>query len=333
MRLLISHPKSHPRLTSPDHRGFTLIELLVVVGIVALLVGILLPAVQAAREAARRAQCVNNLRQIGVAMHAYCAVHKMFPPSDLPTGRGSFGLVYSSNSMSGQTYLLPYLEQVPLFAAVNMSFANIESPEVPVRENATARNVRLAVFLCPSDGGPEVLNNYRWNRGRYRRVGGLGGYDGPFSFMVLPTVAAITDGLSRTAFASERMGGSFLSDALVWNRDVKSPKESITFDTDQQYIPLCLSAQPSVWVTVSGAYWYYSGCLLTNYNHNGTPNDRRPSCSIDVLRDTICALSPPRSFHPGCVNVLLGDGHVESVADSIDPNVWIALGTYNAGDF
>jgi prepilin-type N-terminal cleavage/methylation domain-containing protein/prepilin-type processing-associated H-X9-DG protein len=314
-------------------RGFTLIEALVAVTVIGLLVGLLLPAVQSAREAARRMQCASNLRQIGVAMNGYNTDQNMFPPSQLVTGvANDRRSLYSSNSMSGLTYLLPYLEQVPLYDSINMTFANIESPEFPIVENATARNARLAVFLCPSDGGPDILNNYRWNRGRFTGSGRPIA-DGPFGFLVLPRTAAITDGLSRTAFVSERIGGSFAGDSYNRPRDVRYPVGSIMYDSDQQFIPLCLAAEPSGWLTVSGRYWYYSGCLFTSYTHNGTPNDPRPSCCVGVLNDVPCGLAPPRSFHPGCVNVLFGDGHIEAIADSIDQRAWIALGTYNAGDF
>jgi len=86
----------------------------------------------------------------------------------------------------------------------------------------------------------------------------------------------------------------------------------------------------------SHVYWAvitFSGFANTDYNHNGTPNDRRPSCVAVSPNDAnLGGLSPPRSLHPGGVNVLFGDGHIQFVPDSIGVPVWVALGTYDAGD-
>ena len=149
--------------------AFTIVELLVVVAIIGILVALVLPAVQASREAARRIQCVANLSQIGVAMQSYDSVHGMFPPSLLLTGRH-----YSSNRMSELSFLLPYLDQTPVYNALNMTFAQIESASFPTMENRTARNTLISVFLCPSDGEEENRNSYRFNRGRFGGKGPRG---------------------------------------------------------------------------------------------------------------------------------------------------------------
>lgn len=310
-------------------RAFTLTEGLVVIAVIGLLSALLLPAVQAAREAARRTQCVGNLKQIGVAMHAYHAVHDMFPSSQLVHPRG-----FVANGMSELAFLLPYLEQQPLYAAINMDFAEMDSPDGPTLENRTARRTYLALFLCPSDGEPNHRNNYRFNRGRHGMMPGRL-FDGPFSAGVLPSQRNITDGLSRTALVSERISGTFLdhhSGDRV--RDVKytSALSGVLIVSDAQFIPLCLAGQPEFWEHTSGRYWMYAGFANTHYNHNGPPNDRRPSCGKGLVRDFDYGLHPPRSFHPGIAHVLFGDGHTEAVADSIEARVWTALGTDNAAD-
>ncbi len=317
-----------PRPKTCGSRAFTLIELLVVIGILSLIIGLLLPAVQMAREAARRAQCISNLRQIGLAMNAYHALHRMFPSSQLLTGPN-----WTSNCMSELSYLLPNLEMQPLFSSMNMAFANSESPEFPSLENHTARNTKISLFLCPSDHGAHGRNSYRFNRGRRAMPPGIP-FDGPFSIGVIPRDAAVTDGLANTAFVSERLVGSFSPAGPHRPRDVKYPPDgsSVIMSSDAQFIPFCLAAEPDAWLTVSGRYWFYSGLLFCHYNHNGTPNDRRPSCGWGTLRDINFGLHPPRSFHPAGVNLLLGDGHATFAKDSVDPAVWIALGTYNAGD-
>lgn len=121
--------------------AFTLIEILVVVAIVGLLAALLIPAVQAAREAARRAQCINNLKQIGVALHAYIATHGVLPPGG-PLGH-----------FSPHAWLLPHLGQRPLYDAINFQAASSPAPN---SENYTAAHSSLSVFLCPSDENSTV---------------------------------------------------------------------------------------------------------------------------------------------------------------------------------
>ncbi len=133
-----------PRLL--HRRGFTLIELLVVISIIGVLIALLLPAVQAAREAARRTQCVNNLKQIGVALHTYESASRSFPPgyvSNFDASGNDTGPGWGWAAM-----LLPQIEQKPLFDAVNFN--------LPIEDvsNPTSRMTRMTVFLCPSDDAP-----------------------------------------------------------------------------------------------------------------------------------------------------------------------------------
>ena len=316
-------------------RAMTLIEVLVVITIIGLLAGLLIPAVQGAREAARRAQCVANLRQIGIALNSYHADHNRFPPG-VRTARTQ-NLEYQWGDVSPFVSILPYLEQNALFHAMNFDWAGAETAESPVVENRTVRQTKLSVLLCPSDGEAQHRVNYRFNRGRYGVGLGQGGsvHDGPFGPFVVASAATVTDGLSRTAFVSERVAGDFTPGSANPKRNVIYPVNPLpaSIDSDAKFIPLCLSAQPFGWEATSGRYWMYSGFANTAYNHSGVPNDSRPSCGTNHVQDAFHAgLHPPRSFHPGGVEVLFGDGHVEHVKNGIDGDLWTRLGTYASGD-
>ncbi len=127
-------------------RGFTLIELLVVIAIISVLIALLLPAVQAAREAARRMQCTNNLKQIGIALHNYEGSNGLFPP-----GRTNYPHLWSSLAQ-----LLPSMEGNALFNAVNYDFPS-EANNAPYLANTTAESAAINQFLCPTDGITNVI--------------------------------------------------------------------------------------------------------------------------------------------------------------------------------
>lgn len=189
--------------------AFTLVELLVVLAIIGILAAILLPAVQASREAARRAKCGNNLRQIVLATHAYESTHRVFP----------------SGAMKGfgaHVAILPFIEQSNLFARIDFS-------QDASNGNDEVRRTRLQVYLCPSDGSDEVLahsapTNYAVNLGTGLQVGGLDGffqyYDGVLDYYPGGVLGSrdITRGLSNTAAVSEILTGTQSSDRLrtIW---------------------------------------------------------------------------------------------------------------------
>jgi prepilin-type N-terminal cleavage/methylation domain-containing protein/prepilin-type processing-associated H-X9-DG protein len=157
-----SFSESHlvcPRIpTTFDHRsrrgrGFTLIELLVVIAIISVLIALLLPAVQSAREAARRAQCVNNLKQIGLAIHNYISTNDCVPAAGFPAWVQESQYYICNGDFSIHARLLPYLEQQNLYNAANFSFAVFNST-VGDLINHTVQATRLTAFLCPSDTPP-----------------------------------------------------------------------------------------------------------------------------------------------------------------------------------
>ncbi len=191
----------------PNHRrnGFTLIELLVVIAIISVLIALLLPAVQAAREAARRMQCVNNEKQIGLAMHNYVQAQNALPGADM---------VYNSNNpteLSALSMALPYLEQTTIFNSINCGFS-YQDPT-----NYTAMMTVINGFICPSDLPDPIPSlggqtNYMANMGSgivwQAAIGGNAGLPQPNGLFYgdsATTFAAITDGLSNTTLYSERV--------------------------------------------------------------------------------------------------------------------------------
>jgi prepilin-type N-terminal cleavage/methylation domain-containing protein/prepilin-type processing-associated H-X9-DG protein len=217
----------------PTRHGLTLIELLVVIGIVSVLVAILIPAVQAAREAARRVQCANNLKQIALGMHSYMSTVGTFPPGylslvlvslqqALPPGETNPGpLVFGDDGgpgWSGHAMILPYLEQRPLYDQINVTLG-VDHPA-----NSTSIHTTLAVFQCPSDGQSKALVDVPYEQAGAGIICAMAGsnsvmsagtirptcrkcrdsFDGVFGRNIAIGPADITDGLSQTFGGGER---------------------------------------------------------------------------------------------------------------------------------
>lgn len=339
----------HEFIKPRRRRGaFTLIELLVVIGIVGVLAGLLLPAVQSAREAARRASCANNLRQIGLAIHAYHSDYGCFPVSwtfqtDHPEA-GPYGYY------SPLTRVLPYLEMRTLYNSINFE-SGTHPIDVPgcntdfwpqLRVNAvnvTAYSTGVGTFLCPSDGGPFVSagNNYRGNAGiGYSVKGGVTRPDsgnGLFPEAVVVSMAHVTDGLSQTAAFSERLRGSGQVGRPVPHRD-SYDLEGTPYTADL-LIDSCRSAasgpHSGTAFAAGGRWWFWVGYERTQYNHAQSPNGRVPDCLWGCAVTSV-GMATARSNHPGGVNVVMGDGSVRFERDGTEVHVWRALGSRSGGD-
>lgn len=337
-------------------RGFTLIELLVVVSIIGLLVALLLPAVQAAREAARRMNCSNNLKQIGLALHNYHSVHDVFP------------LGVAKNYLSKKTgyqpwvgwsihaQILPYMEQASLYNAANFSWAPSGDPQTCDPINATVRGTRIAAFLCPSDpsGGSPSLNSYYGCYGTTTNgmccnaAGMTTGGTGLFTVYSTYGLRDCIDGTGQTiAFAEALMGNPSAATRDRGNgvNGVFDPGQTEYFDASP-HRPTVLaglascarSFESGVSINSSrGIAWTWGASNYTLFNVIQTPNDSTypgNGCRFGYggAGLDLAFSAPASSAHPQGVNTLMADGSVRFSRNTIAREIWWALGTKSNGE-
>ena len=326
----------------PRSSGFTLVELLVVITIIGILIALLLPAVQAAREAARRMQCSNNLRQIGLALLNFESQNRQFPP-------GAMGWNQDGTQWLGHTaffQILPFLEQASVGNQLVLEKRWIDP------DNQDVAGAQISVYQCPSDNAAGRVQRFAHSfattshsRSNYVLCFGKGILDsddnligvlfrcdvahpqtqgtqnrpdqelengGPFRMEVGRTMQQFMDGTSQTIVISEVRAGR-----------------------DDEWGPT---------VDCRGSWsWPFFG---SPYDHVNTPNSSAPdrlrgyACGDPALLPAPCDNSAAecetqvaaRSYHPGGVSVLFCDGHVEFYIDSVDLLVWHALATIAGGE-
>ncbi len=339
-------------MRSYGRRGFTLIELLVVIAIIAVLIGLLLPAVQAAREAARRSQCVNNLKQMGLALHNYHSTHDAFPMgATLGACGGSVGYTTTWNNWSAQTLLLNYVEQGPIYNAINFSVAPVWPGDCPMTVvNTTIYNMRVATFLCPSDGeaGLTKINSYHASYGASTNAISSNA-SGVFVNLSSIGIRDITDGSSNTVAFSEALVGAAI-------RDNKSRRNSpnhngppaggnvaSVFD-NQNAVLAGIAACDKNWNSGTGYYtnrrgerWGWGTTGVAMFNTIVTPNSKDHPWSSCRWNCNGCGADASHivnatSNHPGGVNVVMADGHVQFIKDSVAMRIWWSLGTRAGGE-
>jgi prepilin-type N-terminal cleavage/methylation domain-containing protein len=318
--------------------AFSLVELLVVIAIIAVLIGLLLPAVQKVREAAARTKCMNNLKQIGLACHNYHDTNGCLPPN------GSWTTALSPTTFGGIPYsvharILPFIEQAALFQQVNLSASALSQPAVIAQ--------RIPIYLCPSDPNdhaslgnpPSYPTSYGAGSGDWLIANW---YTGQFGNGVFPGVSwpnergvrllDITDGSSTTVgFAEVRTFGAL----LIHAPNLVSAPPPVT-PSDVLALAGSFTAAGSH-VSWAEAFGLYNGVTFTfppNTPVLYTSVVDGQNYDVDWGGGTTIeyAAFTARSYHSGGINAMLMDGSVRFVNNSIDQATWRALGTRNGGE-
>jgi prepilin-type N-terminal cleavage/methylation domain-containing protein len=333
--------------------AFTLVELLVVIAIIGILVSLLLPAVQYAREAGRRIQCSNNLKQLGIAMHNYHDVYKKFPigkgPNYVATVPGAVGYA----RWSAHSQLLPFMEQNNLYDSIDFRLPPATPgmggvinfmPQYsnPGLINEVPCRMRVPGFMCPSDGTAPIgdwpgANNYAGNQGGWLcdrgdlppPVGSIAPNEiqtGVLYFLSRVSFADVLDGSSNTMMFSEHLRGNGSPDPhsdlfVIQNQNTLIDTYNVCMATD----PLTATPLTSKW----GRSWVMGENCCTLYNHVGQPNSY--SCAgIPFPNNNMTNMAmqvSASSNHTNGVVACRVDGSVGYISEGIDILTWRALGT------
>jgi prepilin-type N-terminal cleavage/methylation domain-containing protein len=346
-------------------RGFTLVELLVVIAIIGILVALLLPAVQAAREAARRMSCSNNLKQLGLALHNYHDTYKTFPAGIGPGTKSGNASTENWEAWGGLASLLPFVEEGPLYDQINWGYYWYNNSAAS--GNPTMRavsNTRISGFTCPSDPGARGVRSdgspisYGFSHGPQSSWSVGNNRVGFVTRARWGRIADIKDGTAHTVAMGEQKLGL---NRGMWNPN-KTPRDESyrvtgtgnllqsptigsnrTFTnnaadlaTIRAYYNNCLSMYDSGsgWHGDSddqGRFWSAGRGLWAPYVTMLIGPNAGPSCDNDTSVTTL-DVKEMSSYHPGGAQVVNADGSVQFESDTVDQALWIARGTIDGGE-
>jgi len=332
------------------NKAFTLVELLVTIAIIGILIALLLPAVQAAREAARRAQCHNNLRQCLIGLHLYHDSYNAFPGM----------MPYAQQTFSVQSKLLPFLESANLQNLIDFSRPILgDGPSGALHaDNSAAAKCVVSVFRCPSDGERDIYTEFfvlgpdqAFAGGNYMICTGTATRtyydtrhrtDGLFYLNSYCRISSVLDGTSNTLAMSEALLGDHTPSnpgAMPPGADYRrcmargnswvpaSPGPGYSGIMDPQIPATLLANAANAWVGWRASAWIISKPQMCSFSAYSPPNP--PHADWIAHGNGFLAA---RSLHPGGVNVALTDGSVSFTSDSIDVHVWRARATLAGGE-
>jgi prepilin-type N-terminal cleavage/methylation domain-containing protein len=319
--------------------AFTLVELLVVIAIVGILVALMLPAIQAAREAARRTQCSNNLHQISLAMHNHLSALRFVPPS----------LDWTRSTSSGWSVLarlMPYTEDTSLHSLIDFRYNYSDLTNAPQHAQVTA--MRIPMYTCPSEQvlDPKVSAtqtmippNYGANHGSWFTFDPVSTNVGNGAFVVNKKLndKSFTDGLSKTLAFSEVKSYT----AKLANSSNPSTLGVAVPDTASKVV-----GYAGTFATTGHTEWVDGKIFETGFtatfppNTNVTYNDGTNSYDVDFISKTesatgtmpTYAVITSRSYHAGCVNTAMMDGSVRTVSSNVNTAIWRAASTRNGAE-